>query len=183
MISRRDFLKLTAASGASLLVELPFGGQPFGATIPSKLAALPRINLVVPDQIVEVRNDQDQPLFQARFEVDGRSNKNGQASGSFNMQYLSLQEKMQNELKFEFMEALILETGLPAGAVFRGSGWSLRGRERHKTEFTATFTRSTDDPNYLNIEFAGAGIFDDASGPPKQVDWRSKATGTITFKD
>jgi hypothetical protein len=146
-------------------------------------ATLPHIDVVVPDQMVEVRDDQGQLLFQGSIEVSGRSNKNGQASSNFNMQYLMLQEKMQNELKFEFMEALITETGFPTGAMFRGSGWSIRRQERQKTEFTATFTRSTDDPDYLTIEFAGAGIFDDSSSPPNQVDWRSKATGMITFKD
>ena len=89
---------------------------------------------------------------------------------------------MQNELKFELVEALITETTFPAGAILRGSGWSIRGREQQKTEFTAKFTRSANDPDYLLIEFAGTDIFTDGNGPPRQVDWRSEAMGTITFR-
>ena len=181
MVSRRDFLKLTAASGATILVGLPFGSKPLWAITSTKPGELPRIDLRVPEQLAEVHDDQGQPLFQAHFEVDGRSNKNGRANIHFNMQYLILQQKIQTELKIEFAEALITETTFPAGAIFSGSGWSIRGRERQKTKFTAKFRRSVDDPDYLVIEFAGP-IFVDANGPPSQVDWRSEVMGTITFR-
>ena len=161
MVNRRDFLKLTGATGAGLLVGLRQFHLARAGQLTLHVLSTPEWQRC--DVFRGVHDAVGEFVGVGDFSADFHSHESGQVDG----QMVLLLNGVENRFSVKQLESIRFDE--PTGSVWTGKGLSIRGNDRVQTTFTlvmtSPFSPSDNDPPTPIFDIVGGCVYE-PTGPP-----------------